>query len=144
MKHLWSQGGTGTAQVPIGDNLPPCYGSRFCHEDSPAGKGTVWLVVSSHLWPKHCVWYLIWQTFIKLPRKNKAPVGTIKRFEPALHGEYLDSWFKIRLHWMDKEVGGRFRMGNTCTPMADSCQCMAKSLQYCEVISFQLKYINWF
>ena len=25
------------------------------------------------------------------------------------------------------EVGGGFRMGNTCTPMADSCQCMAKT-----------------
>ena len=22
---------------------------------------------------------------------------------------------------MGREVGGRFRMGNTCTPMADSC-----------------------
>ena len=33
-------------------------------------------------------------------------------------------------------------MGNTCTPMADSCQCMAKPLQYCKVISLQLKYIN--
>ena len=29
--------------------------------------------------------------------------------------------------------------GNTCTPMADSCQCMAKPLQYCKVISLQLK-----
>ena len=28
---------------------------------------------------------------------------------------------------MGKEVGGRFRMGNTCTPMADSCHCMAKA-----------------
>ena len=28
---------------------------------------------------------------------------------------------------MGREVGGAFRMGNTCTPMADSCQCMAKS-----------------
>ena len=26
-----------------------------------------------------------------------------------------------------REVGGGFRMGNTCTPMADSCQCRAKS-----------------
>jgi len=26
-----------------------------------------------------------------------------------------------------REVGGGFRMGNTCTPMADSCQCMAKT-----------------
>ena len=40
----------------------------------------------------------------------------------------------------DGEGGGRgFRMGNTCTPMADSCQCMAKPIQYCKVISLQLK-----
>ena len=26
-----------------------------------------------------------------------------------------------------REVGGEFRMGNTCTPMAVSCQCMAKT-----------------
>ena len=34
------------------------------------------------------------------------------------------------VHWDDpegREVGGGFRMGNTCTPMADSCQCMAKT-----------------
>ena len=28
---------------------------------------------------------------------------------------------------MGREVGGVFRMGNTCTPMADSYQCMAKT-----------------
>ena len=33
---------------------------------------------------------------------------------------------------MGTEVGGGFRMGNTCTPMADSCQCMAKPIQYCK------------
>ena len=27
----------------------------------------------------------------------------------------------------------------TCTPMVDSCQCMAKPLQYCKVINLQLK-----
>ena len=49
------------------------------------------------------------------------------------------------VHWddpgdgMGREVGGGFRMGNTCTSMADSCQCMAKPLQYCKVISRQLK-----
>ena len=26
-----------------------------------------------------------------------------------------------------REVGGGFRMGNTCKSMADSCQCMAKN-----------------
>ena len=40
---------------------------------------------------------------------------------------------------MGREVGGGFRMGNTCTPMADSCQWMAKPIQYCKVISLQLK-----
>ena len=49
------------------------------------------------------------------------------------------------MHWDDPEgwdgEGGEkgFRMGNTCTPMADSCECMAKTLQYCKVISFQIK-----
>ena len=28
---------------------------------------------------------------------------------------------------MRREVGGRVKMGNTCTPMADSCECMAKT-----------------
>ena len=28
---------------------------------------------------------------------------------------------------MGKEVGGGFRMGDTCTPMADSRECMAKT-----------------
>ena len=39
---------------------------------------------------------------------------------------------------MGREVGGGFRMGNTCTPMADPCQCMAKPIQYCKIISLQL------
>ena len=51
------------------------------------------------------------------------------------------------VHWDDSEGwdeeggvgGGVFRMGNTCTPVVDSCQCMAKPLQYCKVISLQLK-----
>ena len=34
---------------------------------------------------------------------------------------------------MEREVGGVFRMGNTCTPMADSSQYMAKPIQYCKV-----------
>ena len=28
---------------------------------------------------------------------------------------------------MGREVGGGLRMGNTSTPMADSCQCVAKT-----------------
>ena len=43
------------------------------------------------------------------------------------------------VHWDDPEGwygegGGReFRMGNTCTPMVDSSQYMAKPIQYCKV-----------
>ena len=34
---------------------------------------------------------------------------------------------------MGSEVGGGFRMGNTCTLMEDSSQCMAKPIEYCKV-----------
>jgi len=42
---------------------------------------------------------------------------------------------------MGREVGGGFRMGNTCTPVADSCQCMAEPIQYYKVkkINKQIK-----
>ena len=49
------------------------------------------------------------------------------------------------VHWDDPEGwygegGGRgFRMGNTCIPVADSCGCRAKPIQYCKVINLQLK-----
>ena len=33
---------------------------------------------------------------------------------------------------MGKKVGEGFRIGNSCTPVADSCQCMAKPIQYCK------------
>ena len=42
---------------------------------------------------------------------------------------------------MGRKVRRKFRMGNTCTSMADSCECMAKATQYCKVIGLQLKYI---
>ena len=43
---------------------------------------------------------------------------------------------------MGREVRGGFRLGDTCTSMGDSCQCMAKT-HYNIVINLQLKkYIN--
>jgi len=32
-----------------------------------------------------------------------------------------------------REVGVELRMGNTCSPVADSCQCIAKPIQYCKI-----------
>ena len=41
------------------------------------------------------------------------------------------------VHWDDPEgwygEGGGFRMGNTCIPVVDSFQYMAKPIQYCKV-----------
>ena len=39
---------------------------------------------------------------------------------------------------MGREVEGGFRIGNSCTPVADSCRCMAKPIQYCNI-----KLLNW-
>ena len=36
-----------------------------------------------------------------------------------------------KMIWGGRWEGG-FRIGNSCTPMADSCQCMAKLIQYCK------------
>ena len=44
---------------------------------------------------------------------------------------------KTQKDGMEREVGGGIGRGNTCKSMADSCQCMAKPLQYCKVISLQ-------
>ena len=38
-----------------------------------------------------------------------------------------------------REVGGGFRIGNMHTPVADSRWCVAEPIQYCKVISLQLK-----
>ena len=56
-----------------------------------------------------------------------------------------ETGFSGLVHWDDPEGwdgeggGGQFRMRNMCTPMVDSCQCMAKPLQYYKVINLQLK-----
>ena len=49
------------------------------------------------------------------------------------------------VHWADPEGwdgeggGTGSQDGATCTPIADSYECMAKPLQYCKAISLQLK-----
>ena len=40
-----------------------------------------------------------------------------------------------------REVGEGLRMGNTCNPVAGSCQCLAKPVQYCKLASNYNKYI---
>ena len=38
-----------------------------------------------------------------------------------------------------REVGGGFMFGNTCTPVVDSCQCMAKPIQYTDTYIWNLE-----
>ena len=40
---------------------------------------------------------------------------------------------------MGREVGRGFRVGNSCTPVVDSCQCMAKPIQDCKVKKNKIK-----
>ena len=53
----------------------------------------------------------------------------------------LVAWcYRIYLLFLRKLCQGRrVQDGNTCIPVADSCWCMAKPIQYCKVISLQLK-----
>ena len=88
---------------------------------------------------------VVWTQYKKqLFKKQKVTVGWFERI--ALKHVYYHMWnrwpVQVRCMWQDtqgwctrmtlkdgmgKEVGGAFRMGNTCTPMADSCQCTAKN-----------------
>ena len=43
-----------------------------------------------------------------------------------VHGDDLERWYGVG-------GGGGFRIGNSCTPVVDSHQCMAKPMQYCKV-----------
>ena len=64
----------------------------------------------------------------------------------ASPGSMHDTGCSGLVHWdnpegWNGEGGGSVvrERGDTCTPMANSCQCMAKPAQYCKVISLQLK-----
>ena len=77
---------------------------------------------------------MIWENGIEILYyhvRNESPVYVQCRIQDAW------GWCMGITHRdvMGRELGG-FRKGNTCTPMADSCQCMAKPIQYCKVIQF--------
>ena len=61
--------------------------------------------------------------------RNEVPVYVRYRIQ--------DAWGwgmgKIQRDDMEWEVGGRLRIGNSCIPVADSCQCMAKPIQYYKI-----------
>ena len=70
-------------------------------------------------------------------------ISYVKRI--ASPGSMHDTGCLGLMHWDDPEgwdgEGGGMGVqnGNTCVFVVDSCQCMAKPIQYCKVISLQLK-----
>ena len=75
---------------------------------------------------------MIWENGIKtriISRRKESPVHVWCRIQKAW------GWCTgmTQRDGMGREVGGRFRMENTCTPVADACWCMAKPVQYCKV-----------
>ena len=71
---------------------------------------------------------MIWENGIKI-----CVLSYVKQI--ASPGSMHDTRCSELVHWddpkgWDGEGGGMgVRMGNTCTPMADSCQCMPKPIQ---------------
>ena len=81
---------------------------------------------------------MIWENGIEM-----CILSYVKRI--ASPGSMHETGCSGLVHWDDSEgwdgEGGRrgFRMGTTCTPMDDPCQCMTNPLLYFKVISLQLK-----
>ena len=48
----------------------------------------------------------------------------------GMHETSASGWCtgKTQRDWVEREVRGGIGMGNTCKSMADSCQCMAKTI----------------
>ena len=81
---------------------------------------------------------MIWENGIEtciLSYVNESPV----QVQCMIQGAWGWCTVMTQRDGMGRDLGGGFRMENTCTPLADSCQCRAKPPQYCKVISLQLK-----
>ena len=76
-----------------------------------------WLVLSTYL--KHVYYHV----------RNESPVYVRYKIQDAW-GWCMGMIQRDDMGW---EVGGGFRIGSSYTPVADSCQCMAKPIQYCKV-----------
>ena len=67
-------------------------------------------------------------------RENSTETSILSRVKQItragwMHETSAQGWCtgKTQRDGMEREVGGRIGMGNTCKSMADSCQCMAKT-----------------
>jgi len=71
----------------------------------------------------------------------KQGIANMANFKESFWGKgfstILDAWGwclgTTQRDDMGREEGGRFRMGNTCKPVADSFRYLAKLIQFCKV-----------
>ena len=79
---------------------------------------------------------MLWENSIK-----RCILSRVKQITSPgwMHETSVQGWCtgKTKRDEVGREVGGGIGMGNTCKSLADSCQCMAKPLQYCKVGSLQ-------
>ena len=65
-------------------------------------------------------------------KRTACILSTVKQITSpgGMHETSARAWStgKTQRNWVEREVGGGIRMGNTCNPMADSCQCMTKPI----------------
>ena len=73
---------------------------------------------------------LNWTWYLHCPAKSLQPYPTLcDPMDCSPSGSSVHGILQTRiLEW-----------GNTCMPVADSCWCMTKPIQYCKVINLQLK-----
>ena len=99
------------------------------------GRGRGWDDLGEWHWNMYNIIYMILYTWIISIHIHELPVQVQCRIQDAR------GWCTgtTQRDGTGREEGGGFRIGNTCTPMADSYWCMAKPIQCCKVISLQLK-----
>ena len=68
-------------------------------------------------------------------RENSIETSILSRVKQItspgwMHETSARTWCtgKTQRDWVEREVGGGIGMGNTCISMADSCQCMTRTI----------------
>ena len=110
-------GGVGATRAPKKGNAKECSNYRIIAPISHASK-VMLKILQARMALKHVYYHV----------RNESPVYVRYR----IHDAWAWCTGKIQRDDMGWQVGGGFRIGNSCTPVADSCQCMAKPIQYCK------------
>ena len=76
---------------------------------------------------------VVTEPLFEFPETNSKFWGNLLTNEMIIQIKIRITLTHILYFSMGREVGGGFRIGKTYTPVADSCWCMTKPIQYCKV-----------